>query len=379
MIQKIKFNKDYKSIPMNFEIDLKKLTVITGENNSGKTNFIEKVSSKKDVSFIENGDENENVEIIYFPADNINPTENECKSSVQGSGFIKNLTKLFNNLNIDFKLENKNETQEIIESLINETNKNLEKINGNKNYELKANFKEDLKKEVILQAIIEKIISKEFGENRNIEDLGQGIQRLIVVSILKAYKDLLKNKNLNLNKQFLILFEEPEIFLHPKLKRKLNSVLEEISNEENYQIIITTHDPYFAFKNLDLENEKIIYSFVKDKNITKKSGSNIINGIEDELLFISLYSKLAGKIKNPQKFKELLNSVTIFENPRKYFKNNWEGNIPDLEYIRHSIHHLGDNPYTLGLISCENNCQKNNYYTEDELKNGINILCKFLN
>ena len=62
---------------------------------------------------------------------------------------------------------------------------------------------------------------------------------------------------------------------------------------------------------------------------------------------------------------------------RKYFKNNREGekveeDISDLEYIRHQIHHLGDNPYTLGLIPGElENSDGKNYYTEKELSAAI--------
>jgi ABC-type sulfate/molybdate transport systems ATPase subunit len=200
-----------------------------------------------------------------------------------------------------------------------------------------------------------------------------------VVSILKAYIDILIERGIHTEKPVLVLFEEPEIYLHPKLKRILNATLEKIAEQNNHQVIITTHDPYFVFKNFEGE-EKNIFSFEKKDGITKASDSNIVYGIEDELLFIFLYSLLKKEGKD-------LETVDIekFEK-RKYFrKNEVTGQIDeeewnDLTYIRHQIHHLGDNPCTLGLVlEKPKDCDRRNYYTEKELADAIKKMSEMLN
>ena len=51
MIKKIKTTKKNKCIPLNFQIDLGNMTIITGENNAGKTTFIKQIVDKKEITF----------------------------------------------------------------------------------------------------------------------------------------------------------------------------------------------------------------------------------------------------------------------------------------------------------------------------------------
>ncbi len=381
MIKKIKFTQEDRCIPSGFEIELENLLIITGENNAGKTTFINAINNKR---YIKMYDENDtiidinSIELIHFPCDNVSPANSECKASASNTNLIKKLTKLFSELDIDFQLDNREDVKNIISDVISKTNNNLKKFTGSQNHELEINFNDNLKREVVIQAIIDNITCNESGRDVNLDKLGQGTQRIIVSSILKSYKDLLKERGLLQGKKILILFEEPEIYLHPKLKRTLNNTLEEISKEDNIQIIITTHDPYFAFKNMD--DDKVIYSFIKENNVTKLSERNIVYGIEDELLYIWLYNKLEGKLGD--ELEDRINDINVLSSERIYYRNNGtEQEHPDLVYIRHQIHHLGDNPNTLGLIAGtndENIINRKNYYTEDELRKGINIMCKMI-
>ena len=381
IIKKIKIIEEWKTIPKDFVLELKQLTVITGENNSGKTNFIEAVNNNgAKVEFLNENNEKLTPKIVYIAAENIRPSDDECKSSAKTTSLIKNLSKLFSNLEIKFELENKGNIIEEIKDLIDKTNENLKSFTGCDKHKLKIYPNEDkLDYDIIIQALIKKITGDENGKERKLEDLGQGTQRIIIVSILKAYIDILIEKGIHTEKPILILFEEPEIYLHPKLKRILNATLEEIAEQDNHQVIITTHDPYFVFKNFEGE-EKSIYSFEKKDEITKVSNSKIVYGIEDELLFLFLYSLLEKEGKN-------LETVNIegFEK-RKYFRFNEttgtkdEGSPSDLTYIRHQIHHFGDNPYTLGLVSKKPaDFNDVNYYTEKELANAIKKMCEILN
>ena len=293
IIKKIKIIEKWKTIPKDFVLELKQLTVITGENNSGKTNFIEAVNNDgTKVEFLDENDGKLTPKIVYIAAENIKPSDSECKPSAKGTGLIKNLAELFSNLEVKLELENKVNIIENIKGLIDKTNKNIEIFTGNRTHKLKIDTNEDeLDSGIIIQALIKKITGDEDGQERKLEELGQGTQRIIVVSILKAYIDILIEEGIHTEKPILVLFEEPEIYLHPKLKRTLNTTLEKIAEQDNHQVIITTHDPYFVFKNFEGE-EKSIFSFEKKDGVTKVSSNKIVYGIEDELLFIFLYSLL---------------------------------------------------------------------------------------
>ena len=109
MIKKIKVTKKSKTITANFELELGQITVITGENNSGKTNFIKAVNSKKNIEFTNEAGAESSPKIVYIAAENIKPSETETKSSAKGSNLISNLSALFSSLGIPFELTKKDE------------------------------------------------------------------------------------------------------------------------------------------------------------------------------------------------------------------------------------------------------------------------------
>ncbi len=383
MIKKIKITREYKTIPKDFVLELGQMTVITGENNSGKTNFVKAVAGEAKVGrtlikaeFLDEHDNALIPEIVYIAAENIKPSGDEAKFSNKTSGLIKNLSRLFSNLGRGFRLERQNEIIRDIRGLIEKASGNLKRFNGKDDHALEIALKEEgLDSVVIIQALISEVWGLENGVRREFDDLGQGTQRVIVASILKAYADILLEKNIITERPILILFEEPEIYLHPKLKRVLNATLEKIAEQDNHQVIITTHDPYFVFQSFE-GGEKIMSSFKKEDNRTK-SFKGVVYGIEDELLFMFLYSLLV------ERGESLSVEIDGFEK-RKYFRNDGDGNKQEedqdaLTYIRHQIHHLGDNPYTIGLVSRKlEEYNDKNYYTEEELANAIRKMSEIL-
>lgn len=100
-------------------------------------------------------------------------------------------------------------------------------------------------------------------KERPIHNLGDGIQSIIVQTFpLFA----------NTNKNMLIFIEEPELYLHPGLQRKL---IETFMDERfrNYQYFITTHSNHFLDLTLD-ESSISIYKFEKSIE-TEAEGSEI--------------------------------------------------------------------------------------------------------
>lgn len=82
---------------------------------------------------------------------------------------------------------------------------------------------------------------------------GDGLRRAVVFSILRAYVELARAEEEKedagevvegkAERGYLLLFEEPELFLHPEAQRILFDALGVFSNKN--QVIITTHSPLF--------------------------------------------------------------------------------------------------------------------------------------
>ena len=107
-----------------------------------------------------------------------------------------------------------------------------------------------------------------------IKYLGSGIEMIISLLFLETLASLSKEK-------LLILIDEPELHLHPKLQEKLADYLWNITKGENgHQIFVTTHSPIF-FKNC--VNKEGVKTFVskRDSDTHKLSISeiNIGNGL----------------------------------------------------------------------------------------------------
>lgn len=89
-----------------------------------------------------------------------------------------------------------------------------------------------------------------------IKQFGQGLQRHLIYTLLKVSTEYVDKKESN-KKEFdpdftLILFEEPEAFLHPSQQEILNNSLNSLAENVGQQILISTHSPTFVSKNIDL-------------------------------------------------------------------------------------------------------------------------------
>jgi predicted ATP-dependent endonuclease of OLD family len=89
------------------------------------------------------------------------------------------------------------------------------------------------------------------GKETPISLQGHGLQRSLIFCLLEI---IAKHDSLGVdggdgnisNRSVVLLYEEPELFIHPHLMRKLKKVLESISNSHSWQVAITTHSPYLV-------------------------------------------------------------------------------------------------------------------------------------
>ena len=91
------------------------------------------------------------------------------------------------------------------------------------------------------------------GVRGPITNKGDGFKRAVTFSILRSYVELShsidwkKEKETKVKNRFLFLFEEPELYLHPKAQNILFEALSMISNE--HQTLVSTHSPLFFSSN----------------------------------------------------------------------------------------------------------------------------------
>jgi len=70
---------------------------------------------------------------------------------------------------------------------------------------------------------------------------GQGFQRVLYVALLQTLADELRDETAAVNRPFILLYEEPEAFLHPALQREVGNIIESISKTN--QVVIASHSP----------------------------------------------------------------------------------------------------------------------------------------
>jgi len=148
------------------------------------------------------------------------------------------------------------------------------------------------------------------GYESELTEKGHGIQRLALFSLLRTYNTFDFGKKTN-KSNIIIGIEEPEIYLHPPLKRATYNLLKEIS-EGNDQVVYTTHDSLF----ISVDNFDQIRLFRKSTEENPKTVS---------------YELSVNQIIN-------------------HYKNIYRIEIDELS-IRHRFHHLIDETKNEGFFA----------------------------
>ena len=79
----------------------------------------------------------------------------------------------------------------------------------------------------------------------DISNLGSGVRRNIIYSILQLYAERRSNRD---SKSRIFLFEEPELHLHPQAQKIIHQMIKTLSDKD--QVLYTTHSSQF----FDLED-----------------------------------------------------------------------------------------------------------------------------
>ncbi len=89
----------------------------------------------------------------------------------------------------------------------------------------------------------------------DLDRFGHGFQRSVIYELIRiapSFKDEKEVKKKEFNPDFtLLLFEEPEAFLHPSQQENMAYHLRRLGQESEQQVIVTSHSPVFVGKSSD--------------------------------------------------------------------------------------------------------------------------------
>ncbi|NIJ44450.1 putative ATP-dependent endonuclease of OLD family [Wenyingzhuangia heitensis] len=130
------------------------------------------------------------------------------------------------------------------------------------------------------------------------DKVGHGTVRSAIFSLL-LMKDIAEEfERVENRKDYIVLFEEPELFLHPKLMKQLRSLIYKVSESTSpYQILCASHSPQM----IDITKEKS--SLVR--MVKLDSGSRLFQ-INDRFL------KESKEISTKQELKQEMNELLRF-------------------------------------------------------------------
>jgi predicted ATP-dependent endonuclease of OLD family len=218
------------------------------------------------------------------------------KKVVKNSPSFESLSKSFIDFNEKFKTDASKEGISI-QNFIDDVNREIKDWDVSFGVDINEIKPEEIIKNLVSHYLEEKHLK---DQKMDINSFGQGLQRHLIYTLLKLsvkYKEVPVKKE---KKEFspdltLILFEEPEAFLHPAQQEILNLSLSEIASAENQQVLVSTHSTHFVSKNVD-----DIPSLLK---LTKNGAETVVYQIDKE--------SLQNILKENTELKEVLGEESI--------------------------------------------------------------------
>ena len=188
------------------------------------------------------------------------------KKVVKTSESFKSLNEAFEEFNSKFK-EEASKDGVSLENFRKEINENLKEWEVEFNIDINPVRPEDIIKNLLSHSFTDKILGKEM----DIGLYGQGLQRQLIYVLIRL-SSRYKEEKVYEKKEFspeltLILFEEPEAFLHPTQQEYLDFSLRSLASGEGQQVIVSTHSPIFVSRNI--EDISSLIKLKRENGVTK--------------------------------------------------------------------------------------------------------------
>ena len=196
---------------------------------------------------------------IYCENCNHTDCETRCINSIRLKNpselSIEELQKLIN-------YKTKNSSEEITRRITESFQKNYQegfKVNIKATSNIDKSF-----------SLITKIYDPNLGAEIELSNVGAGVRSIYILSLLQSYQQLNANHT-------ILLFEEPELYLHPELQKEMAKTLSQISN--NSQVFFTTHSPIMLreFSNDEIRRVSL------DEEYSSVASTTSIDEILDEI------------------------------------------------------------------------------------------------
>ncbi|MEC9282413.1 MAG: AAA family ATPase [Bdellovibrionota bacterium] len=221
--------------------------------------------------------------------------DNLLKDVVEDSETFSKFSGNFENLSSELK----NDTTDDGRSLLgfeHEINSHLKEWGA----EFKLDIRPPSTADIIKNLVSHNLFESGSEEPQGAGQFGSGFQRHFIFSLIQVGAKLEVKKTKKDTKEFspamdLILFEEPEAFLHPPQQDILASRLMELAKRENRQIICTSHSSHFVSRNMQELTSIVRLSKktgeIKSFQIDQKRFEEISKGNEKLLSILREHSK----------------------------------------------------------------------------------------
>ena len=192
------------------------------------------------------------------------------------------------------------------------------------------------------------VVKQDNNQQISLSNLGSGYEMMF--SLLYSYYMSKQS-----NKNTIILIDEPELHLHPRIQKKFVEFLLEVSKD--CQIIITTHSPLLV-KQLAYNKYVKFFILKRDKKYADKMdmklsyiSSNEINYLAFGLVTEEYHNELYEILFNKYKANGGKDSIACFDNDffiqqkREKALWPWKSNPNQVSlntYVRNQIHHQSD-------------------------------------
>lgn len=100
--------------------------------------------------------------------------------------------------------------------------------------------------DIVKTLVSPRLKDAQVGEDQRIEQFGQGLQREIIFQLIRFKSEYLEQVGDNSTELTILLFEEPEAFLHPTQQLELAKRLHMLSENDGSQVLLSTHSPHFV-------------------------------------------------------------------------------------------------------------------------------------
>lgn len=198
------------------------------------------------------------------------------KKLVKSITAFKGLTSSFETFTKNFKVE-KTEDNKSLVGLEQDINAEIEAWET----EFELNINSVNEADIIKNLVSFKILDKALGERLDASQFGQGFQRHLIYTFILIATKYQTPEPPKSKKEFsptlsLLLFEEPEAFLHPIQQSLLCRSLQTISTFDGNQVFVSSHSPHFVSHNAD-----DIPSIIR---LNRNEGKTCVGQIEDGVL-----------------------------------------------------------------------------------------------